>query len=314
MRPIERPWHDVDERYYRRVGPRLLTALGDYCSFCERPLPGELWVLDPRTGEVGEWDDPGSYWWPAPLLACHNCRDAHLTSGTDALRLLLFPDDDRLSFRVGDGSPLTYALEPVRMVMVEEDGTEAVSVVERVIVSGSTDAARATIRHFGLNTDYHDPASGSFRIPVADALRGADRRVDQRTDAWRTVTSIALTAGSASRELRDALLDQLRMIVSGLGFWSTCATALRAAMGPDAPLARVLLGEGSPALPRGERTREPPLPRQPQAIRPDLRRESAAGPPLEALFDVEPPVLSEVEFTGPGSHNPFPGTRPDALA
>lgn len=98
MRPIRRNASPitVDFEPYTAAKPELLSRLGSYCSYCERPIKTNLAVehIEPKKGEHGQSRLKGK--WINFLLACVNCNS---TKGDKQVILqnLLLPDRDNTS-------------------------------------------------------------------------------------------------------------------------------------------------------------------------------------------------------------------------
>jgi hypothetical protein len=96
----------------------------------------------------------------------------------------------------------------------------------RVVVSGFTDKARATIRYFALNTSYYQWDKRELIIPMQDYLSLEDRRMDQRTQAWINAEEVALRIFNAYQfSLGRVVTEQFRLLVGSTGYWSSSATA-----------------------------------------------------------------------------------------
>jgi hypothetical protein len=240
MRPVQKPAPPT-RLGSESVHDLLMDALGSYCCTCERRLTDDsrAWHAQRRVlvASPAPADD-----WSELLVLCHNCSAAS-QAATAPTGSLLLPDRDR-TFSVNSTSPFVYALEPVNLVYLDDDGAPdgPLETAERALVKATTPAAQATIDYFALNTHYYDPATSTFRIPRADQLAMVDQRVDLRTEAWTT----AKTFGEELRDdpepsLRRALSTQIRQTIQGGGFWSTWATALWQRVPEPTLIARMLL-------------------------------------------------------------------------
>ncbi len=95
MRPIQRgaspQANDFDD--YTKSKPELISRLGGYCSYCERPIKTNLAVehIQPKAGNDGRPALIGQ--WSNFLLACVNCNSTKKDKRVD-LDLLLLPDRD----------------------------------------------------------------------------------------------------------------------------------------------------------------------------------------------------------------------------
>ena len=233
MRPVRKPDLSNEVAAPAAAG-HLLDALGAYCAFCEVPLLAELWVLDGRTGRITWGDDPASGW-SGLLLLCHNCREAHERNASADLGRMLLPDRD-LTFRSGGGSPFIYTLEPVRVVLLGDEGEPLgePQETERVLVRATDPRAQATLDHFTLNTRYYDADTATFHIPRSDALSLVDRRVGLRTEAWRLAEKLADRFKTASTvDIADGVLVFADVTASATGFWSVWVTVFRRELGEE---------------------------------------------------------------------------------
>lgn len=211
--------------------------------------------------------------WSDVLLLSENSFIAQI--GKTATRLL-FPDDpSTLTFNLDGPTPFIYELQRVTFVIVDESNREERSKGEAVIVKGKNEAARATIDYFDLNTQFFNAADNLFRIPLDVHLSGFDRRVTQRTEAWH----IARGFGAGILDHRAVLPDE-----EFLGPQIAQAQRLVAATGYWSTWAACLHEMGVNMT--------------------ILRR-------LLLPFTQAPtPIPWE---TGPGPHNPYPGTNPACI-
>ena len=249
MRPVEKRGLPADP-----FGPPLvaylLQKLGPYCSFCERPLPDECWLWDKSSGfQLSSALIPITQTavnWSDLFILDRNCALAHEQRRAyyrQALGgLLLMPDDDEPSFRVRGPSPITYSLKKFQSIVIDEEGKEITRTdVDAVLATGFTDEAIRTIEHFGLNTRYYDQATGVFRIPEDEYDSAYDRRVSQRTEAWRMAERLAgIIANTEESEFQNRLIDEARLTIAAAGFWSTWATVLSEQISSTGTLLRLL--------------------------------------------------------------------------
>lgn len=245
MRPIDRD--RTPPGFGLRDFTDLLQGFGPYCSFCERPLPDEVWLWNKRAGSVFSSSSHPLIWpgwvWGDLLLLDRNCALSHKQRRhryrQRLVGRLLTPDDEELSFRHGEKSPIEYALKAVSLVIIDEDGAGVSRRNEEFALAiGHTDAAIRTIDHFALNTRYFtagtDGNQDELRIPEADYLSALDRRVEQRTQVWRMAESIARILSEASgTDQQSALIDEARLTIAAAGFWSTWATVLGRLLSED---------------------------------------------------------------------------------
>jgi hypothetical protein len=235
MRPILKP-NLLANAISDSRGHLLLAAIGPYCSFCERSLLAEFWLLDASTGVILEPESSVADW-AQLLLVCYDCAETHrraiLQPTGDSLEDVLLPDRHE-TFKFADDAPFRYALEAV--VVNDQSASGELrrrSPRRRVVVRGTTPEAVATVRHFGLNTRYWD-GEATLNILDAEQSSGLDRRIDQRTEAWQMATEVipivraALpppVMGSAAVGLdNEPVVQMCRALATHQGFWSTFAT------------------------------------------------------------------------------------------
>lgn len=98
MRPIRRNDSPVEEDFddYTKAKPELISRLGNYCSYCERPIATNLAVehIQPKDGKHGRPELAGR--WSNFLLACVNCNSTKSDKLVELDKLLL-PDRDNTS-------------------------------------------------------------------------------------------------------------------------------------------------------------------------------------------------------------------------
>lgn len=283
MRPLSRPFLSAQAAALHSPHALLMNALGHFCAFCERPLLAESWVWNARTGEILDETpiDPSD--WEELYLLDHNCCEAQRHSAITDFSTLLLPNRPDAFNPLNPDSPITYSMERLTRVIIDEEGNEVgpPESIDRVVVSGRTGAARATIAHFALNTAYYRKEEKRLVIPQVDFLSLEDRRMDQRTQAWERTVEIARKVSLGNRgEISDALKEQLRLLVGAMGYWSSCVTAASQVLDERKDLRRIFLdpAERAPTTP---------------TLAADI-----AGMQAE----------QDVTFNGNGPHHTFPGT------
>ncbi len=282
MRPLSRPFLSAQAAGLHSPHALLMNALGHFCAFCERPLLAESWVWNARTGEILDEAPVDPSDWEDLYLLDHNCCEAQRHSAITDLSTLLLPNRPEAFNPLASNSPITYAMERLTRVIIDEEGKEVgpPESIDRVVVNGHTHAARATVAHFALNTAYYRPGEKRLVIPQVDFLSLEDRRMDQRTQAWERTVEIARKVSLGNREeISDALKNQLRLLVGAMGYWSSCVTAASQVLDDRKDLRRIFLDPAEHA----------PIPPVTTAI---------AGMPTEQA----------VAFNGNGPHHTFPGT------
>lgn len=282
MRPLQPLRVPDSEGVGQHSTALLMNAFGPYCSISERPVPDVVhaWSVS-RHEEVGVVGSGGAY--DDLLLLDPASRTALRASSRTDLSGLRLPGRD-LTFTLPDPPLFRYALEPVAVTYLDDDGEADGAPVEEqlAIVRSDDEAARRTIDAFALNTQYFDAALGNLRIPRRHYLAMMDHRLHHRTTAWRRAERLAELIDAAAPEARNLLLDQARHVAAATGFWSVWATVLWTRF-QDVELARRALVE-----PREQVERL-----------------------LEARRDAGLPALAH--HIGSGPHNAFPGTRLEAF-
>ncbi|SDQ73150.1 hypothetical protein SAMN05216487_3558 [Pseudomonas sp. UC 17F4] len=273
MRPLVRPL--LPNRLRQAPAARLLlSAFGNFCSFCERPLLDDVWVWNARTGACVEGDNCSAQDWEHLYLLDHDCHQAQQQADQQELPLLMLPTESLVSYPHGANYPLSYSFQSIQRVLLDEDNSEYErEPIGAVLISTTHYRAQATVRYFALNTSYINADANELRIPGLDYLSLLDRRLDQRTDAWNFTQEAAMRINeSQTQAVREAGLQQLRLLVGTVGFWSTCRTAAGTIL-PYEQLQQVF----------------DPI-------------------PLGQLAITVQPLEHHAGFLGNGPHQPFPGT------
>lgn len=281
MRPLAKPPLSDDVRA-EDIPAFLLTQLGPFCAFSERPLRDvfRIWTAlawPPMPEPVALRP-----LWEELLPIDPTTLQAALSRWPILLGRpgILAPDRDDTFFLTGP-SPFTYDMEEVTTWYLNDDGSpEGDPQVEmHVIVRGHGAAARATIDLFALNSIYYDPRTGELRIPRRSYLRMDDSRLQERTAAWNRATQAAALAAEVNEATRPLILDQIRMMAAMTGFWSVWATVFWKRF-EDAETVRRVTVE-----------------------------------PMRTFVAVTAEVIAPRPFalSGPGPHNAFPGTRAAGL-
>lgn len=246
MRPLLKTAPDHLFTIYRAPA-LLMQTTGEYCHLCESRLPDLAHATDKRNGTTLEgYSSPAL--WPHLLLLCDACYKAQQQSALHPVSgiTLLYPDE-QLTFAVNtEKSPFVYEKSTVMQTLLDADGkpVSGPKATEMVLVKGTSDNARATIRYFQLNTAYYNEATGSFNIPVADQPAGLDIRVHQRMEVWNLVNDYIRRYQElleVDRKMSGLMLQQGRLLAASSGFWSVWATLLWQATGNRDVAASVLL-------------------------------------------------------------------------
>jgi len=228
MRPLDKAAAPAPAALFE--ADRLMSAIGPYCSLCERPIHDRPTLWDSDQDVLVERVNRAA--WEPLLVLCVNCAYWQRQTAGDPAGLAL--PHRETTMRVRRGSPYVYTLERVALRVVDEDGTAETSEADAAIVSGTTPAAASTIRRFRLNTPWYDEGSKTMSVPRADHLQRTDRRVELRTEAWKRAEGV-LPAALAAREnpkLAGAF-EGVRHLIEQTGFWSVWLTLFWRAI-PDA--------------------------------------------------------------------------------
>lgn len=207
MRPVNRGAAPRTYEDYTHARSDLVQAIGNFCSYCERPFPEDVEHKLPKARYPDlkvEWDNL--------LLACKSCN------GTKNKQVLSNPPDP--------GTDLARYLWP------DTDNTARAYVYARAeikIAPGLSDAqaelAQATMDLTGFHKTPGSPA------PPASHK---DRRWFYRDEAW-SLAEICfgrIQADPDNLALRHAILD----VAMGAGFWSVW----RAVFAEDTEMLRLL--------------------------------------------------------------------------
>ncbi len=169
----------------------LIDTIGEYCSYCERPIPANLAV---------EHVSPKSHnphlelLWSNFLLACTNCNS---TKGDEDVVMLDYFWPDNNTYNTFD--KFTYDISGLVKVNPLLNGPEAL-------------IAQNTIALVGL--DRHQPNIGTREWEEA-----SDRRHEHRLQAYRDANDYATKYSAASISERASFLPFL-IDISKKGFWS----------------------------------------------------------------------------------------------
>lgn len=255
----------------------LMQHFGEYCALSEDPLPNKchLW----QKNNLGKYFFKG-YRNPRYeyFLLCPNCFNAQLLKPRSNI---LLPNDERHPFSLSEESPFEYCLETVEVLLTNEESNNQDEVIKNfktkyVIVKGKNEAARQTIDYFELNTRFFD--NGVLTVPKKEFESAFDRRLENRTQAWYTAEKLGKNLLSLSNSVSD---NSYKSVISKTLKPLIKQTRLAAsATGFWATWASALNQCG---------------------VDRNIIRQILETDPRESLL------------MGPGPHNPFPGTRFNAL-
>ncbi len=217
MRPVERgpcPTDTVGKpirfREYGHAKPHLKSKLGEYCSYCEIPLPSSAHVEHIRhkhknPGLVCEWDNF--------LLACQSCNS---TKGT----------------KVDSQADVDARLWPHKHRTFDVFIYGPEGVVHIATINDSVEAARAKATEEMVHLTRR-PGSGLTREQV---LRGSDNRWKKRKEAW---DEAAFARKQLERSDTPEMRRQILKTAHALGFWSVWMTVFH----DDPNMQQALCGE-----------------------------------------------------------------------
>ena len=244
MRPIVKP-KLIDALFAIPPSDLLLQSFGEYCSVSEQPLPSRHFVWHKQLAVEVLSPVPPSQWHDLLLLS----ENSYLAQLGRQPQTLLYPDDiQNMTFTLDGRSPLRYQLQQATVIVLDEQGTTLSNTDPYlVIVSGENEAANATIDYFALNTQFYDSANSTFIIPQRALRLGFDRRVAQRTHAWKIAAGFADAWQNVSknRDEQRMLVQQARRLAAATGYWSTWASALLEYQIPTPTIREILLSPPS---------------------------------------------------------------------
>ena len=193
MRPVRRGASPqaVDFQDYAKARPELISRLGLYCSYCERPI-GNLPALEhvqPKGGPHAHPDLEGR--WENFLLACGNCNSTKGAKEVVLARVLL-PDRDN-----------TFAAHTYL-----EDGAV---VVAPGLSAAATAAASATLDLVGLNKKIREQANPNEAAVATD-------RAARRMHAWTTALESKVNVDSTPGN--QVVRDMTVSLATATGFFS----------------------------------------------------------------------------------------------
>ena len=220
---------------------RLISALGAYCSFSERPLHDYAGLWNPSSSDLATDQDRAS---DDLLLIDVSTQRIAQASRLTPWPELLRPDVD-LTFTLDDRSPITYAPQEVQVTYIDETGAPVGDPVLETFVfaTGHTDAAASTIAAYGLNSAWYDAGRAELRIPLADHLAMVDTRLQEQTAAWTKATASAERLSSIpDPEHARVFVDHVRLTVAATGYWSVWATVFWRRFSNPQMLRRLLVG------------------------------------------------------------------------
>lgn len=226
MRPLLRITVPLERRETRSAYALLMNVFGPYCAISEEPLYDIAYVWNKATNSEFLVGQPPAEDWDNLLLLSPTTREAWKRHHYRPPSELMIPDE-QTTFQLED-SPLVYSLETVNLVLTDENDVPLPSPrnYQAVIVSGTTEEARATIETFSLNTEYFDAEGKELRIPLEEFLSREAAILETRTVAWRRATAAADQIAALDRLGRRALVAQLQMSAAATGHWSVWATVL----------------------------------------------------------------------------------------
>lgn len=192
MRPVERgPAPVLAFANYRDAAQPLMTAIGDYCCYCERQIPTHMAVehIQPKSLVPALLLVWGNF-----LLSCVNCNSSK-GSGPIVLADYFWPDTDNTlrAFEYKNGG----LVEPAAG-----------------LTAGLLPKVKATIDLFGLDKYPSNPAPGKAPTP-------ADLRWQHRRLLWECAErSRARLLANDSAGLREQIVESA-VLRGNFGIWFT---------------------------------------------------------------------------------------------
>lgn len=182
---------------YREAKRFLIERIGEYCSYCERPIKANLAVehVQPKslvTDLELNWDNF--------LLACTNCNS---TKGKKAIVLTdyFWADQDNTFFY--------FMYNDSGLVNVQEGLSDEESM-----------KAENTIKLTGLDKPAPKPNTKDFK-------KANDLRAEHRLEAWYKANDFLEDYENTDTNVRLLLSKHLVEIVKGHGFWSIWMTVFK---------------------------------------------------------------------------------------
>jgi uncharacterized protein (TIGR02646 family) len=180
MRPVEKGEYSEFYNEYQDYKRPLLDQIGEYCSYCERPVTLAVEHVKPKSRYPELECD-----WENLLLGCSNCNGTK-TDKDPSFDSVLFPNRDNTfrAFHYSEGGIVTII--------------EGVEWAEK---------ARATLELVGLD-----------RTPSDTTPKASDLRWEKRREAWdiATVAKEDLKNSPADEAMRRTIIE----VAKGRGFWS----------------------------------------------------------------------------------------------
>lgn len=238
MRPVNRgpaPQHsfsaEKDFEQYSLARLDLISAIGEYCSYCEVPLGVNLaieHIMSKKYGGANEWDNF--------LLACPNCNSvkSSKTKSEYDLDEYYWPSDNN-TYQI-----FVYTLQNRTIQSLIDDGVmdkptgvrkeflnqpyNKVWVLPNTNFSQNKQTLiRNTILLTGLNR----------YVPADASAKRSDRRVDNRTDTWDKANRLGERLAQYCQPYNqlnaipleiNVFIQQIIEVVQAVGFWSAWLT------------------------------------------------------------------------------------------
>ena len=163
MRPVERGPSPQTFNDYAKAKPFLVARLGDYCSYCERPIKTNLAVEHVLPKSL---HPDLELTWSNFLLGCVNCNSTKGNKPVDRTKLLL-PDQDNTF--------LAFSYDALGRVLARTDLSDELGEI-----------ARASLKLTGL-----DKFPNEF--DEDEQFEAALERWQQRSQAWAVASEVRLT-------------------------------------------------------------------------------------------------------------------------
>ena len=251
MRPLVQPEWDPSWEG-ASLADAVRDAYGRYCSTCERPLPQVAFAWDAREGVLVDGAASEAAWQDL-LVLCHNCAGASTVWLAAPGDRLVLPHRN-LTFALEDSAHIAYGPVSTAWLSGEQSPGEAQAQPSPIHALAQSARGMETIVRFALNWPVRGLHPDAPQRPIADpaTISFWDPRVDLRTAAWHRAVSAAALLREAPPEIRDALVEQLRVQVEYTGFWSVWATVLSRELADSelrAPLIDALLSSRAGPFP-----------------------------------------------------------------
>lgn len=211
MRPVRRGKspQTVDFTDYADAQPHLISRIGRYCSYCERPILTSLAVehIQPKKGPHAHPHLEGC--WTNYLLACVNCNSTKKDKNVE-LTDSIFPDRDNTfaAFSYSPNGEVTPTPGLLQGITTSAENTLALTGLDKKIcVTLDENDKQVAIDRVSQRMEAWAVAQEAKADIVADPNNVALMRATIRTAQGYGFFSIWMEVFSADTEMRNLLID-----------------------------------------------------------------------------------------------------------